>query len=301
MIRRLFAVVLVALISPPAVAESKAEALEVVATTASLGMLAREIGAERVQVEVLAPPDRDIHALQARPTMIRRLRGADLLLAVGADLEAAWLPAALRSAANPSLLPGRKGHFEAAAHVALMDAGQPADRARGDVHPAGNPHLHMDPIRLAEVGRALAEHLGGLNPAQAEAYRRRAEGFARQVEARMDGWRERARQAPGAVLYHKSVDYLLARLEVSVLGYLEPVPGVPPTPGHLRGLVEDLRGRPGVILFHDYHPSRGPDFLAEALGWPVWQLPLEPSMSARAEDYFVFIDEWVRAVSEPGG
>lgn len=295
---RVHTFVLLAMLMLPGAAIPAAP-LEVVATTASLGMLAREIGGEQVEVEVLAPPDRDIHTLQARPTMIRRLRSADLLLAVGADLEAAWLPAALRSAANPRLLPGREGHFEAAAHVTLLDAGQAADRARGDVHPAGNPHLHMDPVRLAEVARALAVHLAGLSPAQAEAYRRRAEDFARQVEARMGSWREQARRAPGAVVYHKSVDYLLARLEVPVLGYVEPVPGVPPTPGHLRGLVEKLRGRPGVILFHDYHPDRGPDFLADALGWPVRQLPLEPAMSARAEDYLAFIDEWVGALAGP--
>lgn len=273
--------------------------LEVVATTASLGMLAREVGGDAVRVTVLAPPDRDIHSLQARPSMIRDLRGADLLLAVGAELEAAWLPAALRSAANPRLLPGREGYFEAAAQVELRDRGTPADRAQGDVHPSGNPHLHMDPLLLAEVAEALAETLARLAPADAEAYRARAAGFSREAAERVRAWQAQAGGAPGAVFYHKSVDYLAQRLNVPILGYVEPVPGVPPTPGHLRTLVEDLRGRGGVILFHDYHPRRGPDFLAQALGWRAEQLPSEPPASADAADYFAFVGAWVQALADP--
>jgi zinc/manganese transport system substrate-binding protein len=110
-----------------------AAALDVVATAPSLGALVRAVGGERIQVTVLAPPDRDLHRLQAKPSMMRALRGADLVVALGAELESGWLPAAIANAANPKVLPGQPGYFEAAAQVSLLEVGGPADRARGDV------------------------------------------------------------------------------------------------------------------------------------------------------------------------
>ena len=118
-----------------------AMAVDVVATTSSMGMLARTVGGEIVAVTVLAPPDRDAHSLLARPSMMIALRRADLLIAVGADLEVGWLPAALRGASNPRILPGQQGYFEGAAQLILLETGQLADRARGDIHPSGNPHF----------------------------------------------------------------------------------------------------------------------------------------------------------------
>lgn len=134
-------------------------ALQVVATTASMGMLARTVGGPQVQVSELAPPDRDAHMLQARPSMLRALRDAQLVVAVGAELEIGWLPAAISGAANGAIAPGRPGYFEAAAQVPLLDAGLAADRAQGDVHPGGNPHVNLDPLRMAAISKALAERL----------------------------------------------------------------------------------------------------------------------------------------------
>jgi zinc/manganese transport system substrate-binding protein len=273
--------------------------LEVAATTASMGMLARVVGGDAVRVTVLAPPDRDPHALQARPSMLRALRDAELVVAVGAELEVGWLPAAIAGAANPRILPGRPGYFEAAAQVPLLDAGQPADRARGDVHPMGNPHVNLDPARMAAIAQALAERLTRLRPGEAAAFRANAAAFGRAVEARLPGWRARLAGAPGAVLYHRDGDYLLARLGVPVLGYLEPVPGVPPGAGHLERLVGELRGRRGVVLRQAYQPAQAADRLAALLGWSSHVVPMEPSTDARAEDYFRVIDAWVTALASP--
>ncbi|MCX7674176.1 MAG: zinc ABC transporter substrate-binding protein [Thiobacillaceae bacterium] len=276
---------------------SLAWALEVVATTASMGMLVRTVGGPQVRVTVLAPPDRDPHQLQAKPSMMRALRDADLLVAVGAELEAGWLPAALDGAANPRLLPGRIGYFEAAAQVPLIDAGQPADRARGDVHPAGNPHVHLDPVRMSTIARALAERLVRLDPARAADYRARAEAFARTVQARLPAWRAQVAGSAGAVLYHKDGVYLLERLGLPLLGTLEPIPGVPPTARHLQGLIERLQGRKGVVLYHAYQPAQGPQRVAEALGWPVQVVPMEPPADADADGYLRLIDQWVAALA----
>jgi zinc/manganese transport system substrate-binding protein len=273
-----------------------AMAVDVVATTSSMGMLARTVGGEMVDVTVLAPPDRDAHTLLARPSMMLALRRADLLIAVGADLEIGWLPAALRGASNPRILPGQQGYFEGAAQLVLLETGQLADRARGDIHPSGNPHFYMDPERMAMLAMALSDRLAQLDPANRSSYADRATAFSNAVTARVPKWKEAARNVPGVVLYHRDVNYLAAFLNVKVLGYIEPVPGIPPTASHLRDLVQRLSGTRGVILHSSFQASDGPEFLVRNLGWRRIQLPLEVSLGADGDAYLEHIDAWVSAL-----
>lgn len=272
-------------------------AVEVVATTSTMGMLARTVGGDRVQVTVLAPPDRDAHYLVARPSMMMALRRADLLVAVGAELEIGWLPAALEGANNPNVLPGRIGYFEGAAQIELIETGVIADRSRGDVHPLGNPHYYMDPERMVNVARALASRLGSIDPANASAYAGAAEAFATAVADRVPRWRELAKNATGVVFFHKDGNYLAALLGVSVLGYVEPLPGIPPTAGHLRLLVEQLKGQQGVILYNSFHPRGGPEFLSRNLGWPSRRLQHEVALGATSAQYLDHIEQWVTAIA----
>ncbi|HQR46340.1 MAG TPA: zinc ABC transporter substrate-binding protein [Thermoanaerobaculia bacterium] len=273
-------------------------ALSVVASTSNMGMLARTVGGDFVKVTVLAPPDRDPHTLQARPSMMLALRGADLLVAVGAELEVGWLPAGLSGASNPRILPGQPGYFEAAAQIPLIEKSAEADRSRGDVHPMGNPHVFLDPERMAAIARALGGRLGQLDPAHAAAYGANAEAFGKAVAGRVPGWKAQAAGTKGAVLYHKDANYLFALLGVPVLGYVEPLPGIPPTAQHLSDLVARLTGTKGVVLYTDYQPSQGPDFVAGKLGWKAIRLPIEAGPSADAEAYFRLIDRWVDSVAQ---
>jgi zinc/manganese transport system substrate-binding protein len=276
-------------------------ALEVVATTSSMGMLARTVGGPRVKVTELAPPDRDAHMLQARPSMMRALRDAQLVVAVGAELEIGWLPAALGGAANGTILPGRPGYFEAAAQVPLLDAGQAADRAQGDVHPAGNPHVNLDPARMATIAKALAERLAQLDAANAAGYRERATRFAAAVEAKLPAWQQKAAGSGGAVLYHKDGAYLLHALGLTLHGTLEPVPGVAPTASHLEALAGKLKGKggkQGVIVHTPYQPPAGAEKLASLTGWKVAVLPIDPPAGADAQGYFALIDRWVDALAK---
>jgi zinc/manganese transport system substrate-binding protein len=275
---------------------SAATALEVVATTSSMGMLARTVGGDAVKVIVLSPPDRDAHSLLARPSAMLALRRADLLVAVGADLEAGWLPAAIRGASNPRILSGQQGYFEGAAHLQLLEAGQPADRGRGDIHPAGNPHFYMDPERMARLAVALGDRFASLDPANRSGYAARAAAFANRVAERLNGWKRAAEGAPGVVLYHRDVNYLAAFLNVPVLGYIEPVPGIPPTASHLRDLVQRLTGSRGVIIYSSFQSSDGPEFLARNLGWRRVQLQLEVPLGADDAAYLQHIDNWVAAL-----
>lgn len=270
-----------------------AAALEVAATTPNMGMLVRSVGAEHVNVVVLAPGDRDVHYLEARPSMMVALRRADLLVAVGGELEIGWLPAAVQGAANPRLLPARPGYFEAAATVTLLDAGAPADRGMGDVHPGGNPHIYLDPLRMGVAAEALAERLAELDNANADAYRENARAFAERMARETAAWRERTRDAPGALLYHKDADYLMARLDVPVHGYLEPLPGIPPTARHIRQLVSELDGREGIVFHMVYEPARGPKRVAEALDWPLYRMQNNVPVDGTIEDYVALLERWV--------
>lgn len=271
-------------------------ALPVVASTTSAGMLLREVGGDAVTITTLAPPDRDAHALQVKPSMMRALRGARLVVAIGAELEAGWLPLAISAAANPRLLPGRDGYFEIAAQVPLLGA-QAADRGKGDVHPAGNPHVQMDPVRMADAGLALAERLATLDPARAAAYRANAQRFRAAVQDRLPRWQQQVAGAPGALLYHKDADYLMARFNVPVLGYVEPLPGLPPTAPHLARLAGRLQGGKGVILHTVYQSGAGLDSLARQLGWPQRALPVDPPAGSGAAAYFALVEQWLAALA----
>ncbi|HET8731922.1 MAG TPA: metal ABC transporter substrate-binding protein [Moraxellaceae bacterium] len=271
-------------------------ALPVVATTTSAEMLLREVGGTNVSISTLAPPDRDAHTLQVKPSMMRALHAARLVVSIGAELESGWLPPAIEASANPQLLPGQDGYFEIAAQVPLMGR-QAADRGKGDVHPMGNPHVQMDPVRLADAGLALAERLGKLDTGNAAAYRANAQRFHAAVEARMPAWQQQVAGAPGALLYHKDADYLMARFNVPVLGYLEPLPGVPPTASHLMELATRLRGRKGVVLHTVYQAGAGVATLAQQLGWQNVALPIDPAPGATAATYFALIDQWIKALA----
>jgi zinc/manganese transport system substrate-binding protein len=270
--------------------------LNVVATTSNMGMLARVVGGGAVNVTVLAPPDRDAHHLQVRPSMMAAIRRADLVVSVGAELEIGWLPPAIQGAANPRVNIGQPGYFEAARTVQLIDAGRPADRALGDVHPHGNPHIYLDPIRMSVAAEALAERMAELRPAHAGQFRANAADFSRAVDERMPRWMQMAAKSQGVVLYHADGKYATARFNIPILGYIEPLPGLPPTATHLRTLIHKLANQSGSILYAGFHPVRGPEFLSRHLGWPMNQvLHSVPLNDLTMEAYFLLIDSWIQA------
>lgn len=281
----------------PTLSTAASTPLAVVATTPAMGALVRSIGGEHVEVTVLGPADRDLHRLQARPSMMRALRDADLLVSVGAELEVGWLPAAVRGAGNPRLTAG-DGLFEAAAQVPLLGAGAPADRSLGDVHPSGNPHFHLDPQRFVQAGRALAARLTQLAPHESAAFAAGAETLAATVAERMPAWQRLAARSRPVLQYHADADYLLDRFQIDSLGYIEPLPGVPPRASHLAGLVTALQARQGVIVRAAYQPSQPTRRLRSQLGWPVLVLNPEPATDAGLAGYLALIEHWLGALAE---
>jgi zinc/manganese transport system substrate-binding protein len=289
--------ILLGLVGLLALASTPAVALDVVATSPSMGALVKAVAGPRAQLTVLTGQNRDLHMVQAKPTMMHALRRADLVVALGAELEVGWLPVAISGAANPKILPGTNGYFEAAAQVPLLDAGGAANRAMGDVHPVGNPHVNMDPVRMATIARALAERLARLDPAGAGQYRRGADGFAERVDRRVSTWRGKLSDAPGVVLYHRDATYLLERFGVPLLGTIEPIPGVPPTGRQISALTSELKGRSGIIIYSPYQSPKAPKSLAGSLGWRVVQLPMEPPEGSDGDGYLAHIGRWVDTIA----
>lgn len=284
--RILLALAAVLLLVQPAFA-----GLQIVATTPSLGMLANEIGGDQVTVRVLAPADRDVHYLDARPSYMAAMRRADLLLHIGAGLEAGWLPAALSGAANPAINQGRPGDFRAANFVSLRQSKTVQGPNMGHVHAEGNPHFTIDPQRLALLGEALAQRMGQLQPAQADLFAEQAARLADRLNAEAERLAAQVRPGQDYVAYHEDLDYLSEWLPVKVVGYLEPVPGIPPTARHLRELTAQLEDTQGHVLFAIFQPERGARYLQERLGWSVNPLPLEPAQPT-LDSYLALMAQW---------
>ena len=271
--------------------------INIVATTSSMGMLSRTIGGDLVKVTELAPPDRDVHTLQVRPSMMQALRQAQLVVSIGAELEQGWLPPAIESSSNPKILPNSMGYFEAAAQAPLIDAQANANRSQGDVHPLGNPHVQLDPVKMADIGLALAERLSKLDAANAAKYRQNAQQFKAAVEAKLPQWQKLSAGSTGVILYHKDANYLLTRFNVPLLAYVEPLAGIPPTASHILFLVQQFKGKKGVILHTVYQGNAGIAQLAQQLGWNHVSLPLEPVSNGNQQAYFAVIDQWLNAVA----
>ncbi len=286
--RRLI-VLLAALASLPAWS-----AVEVFATVPEWGALAREIGGERVAVFVATNALQDTHRIEARPSLLARARRAQLVVATGAELETGWLPVVLRESGNAAVQPGRDGYFEAAALVERLEVPAALDRANGDVHAAGNPHVHLDPHRLLRIGEALAERLARVDPANAAAYRAGFADFAGRWRSAIGRWEKAAAPLRGVpvLVHHGSFAYLTHWLGMPEIGTLEPKPGVEPSSGQLATLLERQRARPArLVLRAAYQPAAASDWFASRAAIPAVVLPYTVGGSPAAQDLFGLFDD----------
>ena len=287
--RLILGLVLAAALHQPALA-----ALKVFASEPQWAALAAELGGERVTAFSATTALQDVHHIEARPSLIARLRTADLVVCTGAELETGWLPVLLRQAGNGRVQPGTPGYFEAAAHVRLLEVPDSLDRAHGDVHASGNPHLHTDPRRIARVAAALAERLSTLDASSAEHYRARHERFAQRWREALAQWEARAAPLKGVrvVAHHKDWIYLYEWLGMQPAGTLEPKPGLPPTAAHLAALKAELARAPArLVIRTPYQDARAAEWLARETGVRIVVLPYTVGGSKEATDlYGLFTD-----------
>ena len=273
----------------------------VFATVPEWGALVREIGGDKVQVFVATHALQDPHRIEAKPSLLARARGAQLVVATGADLEIGWLPVVLRESGNAAILPGRPGYFEAATVVPRLEIPAVLDRAQGDVHPAGNPHIQLDPANILRVGEALTARLVEIDPAQAPGYRANWQSFAQRWQAAMTRWQKEAAVLKGlpVLVQHKSFSYLLNWLGMQEVGTLEPKPGVEPGSAYLGELLVRQQARPAKMVLRAAYQHDGPSqWMASRAGIPAVVLPFTVGGNERAVDLFSLFDDTVARLNK---
>lgn len=286
------AVVLMAIAATPASA-----ALNVFATVPEWAALAREIGGDKLNVFAATNALQDPHRIEAKPSLIARARSAQLVIATGADLEVGWLPVVLREAGNAVIQPGQPGYLEAASTVRLLEVPARLDRADGDVHPGGNPHIQTDPRNFLKVADALTARLVQLDPANASAYKAGLARFTERWKASMGRWEQAAAPLRGIPVWvqHRSFAYLADWLGLKELGALEPKPGVEPSSAHLAGILERQKATPArLILRAAYARPTASEWLGERAHLPVVVLPFTVGGDAEAGDLFALFDDTIR-------
>jgi zinc/manganese transport system substrate-binding protein len=270
--------------------------LSVFATVPEWAALAQELGGDKVKVYAATNALQDPHHVEARPSLIARARGADLVIATGAELEIGWLPLVIQQASNPKVRPGQPGYFEAASFVPLLGKPTKLDRAEGDVHPAGDPHIQTDPRNIARVAGELARRMAELDPSNASTYQSRYAQFSARWNASIANWEKQAAPLKGAsiVVQHKAFSYLEAWLGLREVAALEPKPGVEPTTAHLSGVLETLKNTPArMVIRAAYQSPRASEWIAERAKVNAVALPFTVGGTDGAKDLFGLFDDTI--------
>ena len=271
-------------------------ALNVFACEQEWAALAQELAGDKASVYSATNALQDVHKVEARPSLIARIRSADLLICSGSELEIGWLPLLLTQSGNARIQPGSAGYLEASQFVPKLEIPKVVDRALGDVHPSGNPHVHLDPRNIAKVADVLTERLVQLDPANAEAYKARASVFLERWRAALSRWEKETVRLKGVpvVVYHKDMSYFINWAGMREAGSLEPKPGLPPTPAHLAELVERMKRDPAkVIVYSPYNSPRAAEFLSERTKIPSVMLPFTVGGTDKAKDLFGLFDDTI--------
>jgi zinc/manganese transport system substrate-binding protein len=278
-------------------AQAAQAALKVLACEPEWGALVQELAGDKASVYVATTGLQDPHHIQARPSLVAAARGTDLLVCTGAELEVGWLPVLIRQSGNNAIQPGKPGHFEAAAYVRKLEVPERLDRADGDVHAAGNPHIQTDPRNLLLVAEPLARRLAELDPANAATYQARMADFMARWKAAIQRWEKEAAPLRGTsvVVQHKAFPYLQQWLGLVEVAVLEPKPGIEPTSSHLGTVLAGLQTRPAkMILRAAYNDGRGAEWLAERTKLPIVVLPFTVGGDDQAKDLFALFDDTIQ-------
>jgi zinc/manganese transport system substrate-binding protein len=258
-----------------AAAYARAE-ISVVATYPYIADIASRVGGGRVRVTALAPGNWDPHRVVPKPSMIARIRNADLLVINGAELEIGWLPPLVRESGNAAVRPGSPGLLDLSRSVKLIDVPSTVSRSGGDVHPSGNPHFHLDPLNIPLIAGAVCRRLCELDPKGEGVYRKNLADFNGHWGARMREWDISMARKRGAriVEYHTLFRYFTGRYGIVTVGYLEPLPGIPPASRHLKELIDTVKsGSASAVVADAYHPAAPARFVSEHGGVRLIVLP----------------------------
>lgn len=274
--------------------------INVVATLPDLGSLAREIGGDNVAVTFLAKPTEDPHFVDARPSFVVALRSADVLIDGGAELELGWLPPLLQNARNPKLEAGKPGRIQASDGIRLMEVPANLTRAAGDVHAQGNPHFGVDPIVAKAIAQHIAQSFSAADPPNAANYQANYKKFEAAVNAKLQEWGAAMLPFKGqhVVAYHDSWPYFAHRFGVEIDVFLEPKPGIPPSPSHLAEVIAQIKAQKiKAIIVEPYHDRKIAERVAQATGAKVVDFAQYPGGLPNTDTYIKLIDALVSRLS----
>jgi len=283
-------------------------AINVVTTTEDLASLVREVGGDRVRVEALARGYQDPHFVEAKPSFILKLNKADLLVLVGRELEIGWLPALINQSRNRKVQPGSPGYLDASLNARILEIPQgQITRAMGDVHPSGNPHYWLDPGNGRRMAQTIRDRLSQLAPGDAAYFASRYADFDKRLAAAEARWDAMMKPYRGldVVTYHRSWPNFADRFGLDVIGYVEPRPGIPPSPSHTLQLIREMKAKNvKLLLVEPYFDLKTPQSVARETGAKV--VVLLPSVGGEkgVDDYIKLfdydIDKLVAAIKETG-
>lgn len=275
-------------------AQPATAALRVLACEPEWAALVQELAGDKVSVSSATTALQDAHHIEARPSLIARARNADLVLCSGSELEVGWLPLLLRQSGNERIQPGTAGYMETSQLVPRLEIPKSVDRSLGDIHAAGNPHVHLDPHNIARIAQVLRDRLAQLDPSNASDYAARTTAFLARWGDAIRRWEAEAAPLRGLtmVVYHRNMAYLNAWLGLREVGSLEPKPGIPPTTAHLADLITRMQAEPAkVIVYMAYNNPQAAEFLSARTRIPAVMLPFTIGGSEQAKDLFSLFDD----------
>jgi len=285
-----------AALSSVVIALPAAAALNVFACEPEWGALAQELGGDKVSVYAATTALQDPHRIEARPSLIARIRTADLLICSGSELEIGWIPLLLTQSGNDKVQLGSPGYFEASQYVIKLEVPKVIDRALGDLHPGGNPHVHTDPRNIAKIAAALEDRLIQIDPANADTYRSRSKSFLERWQAAIARWEKEAAPLKGVpiVVYHRDFSYFINWAGMRQAGSLEPKPGILPTPSHLAELIDQMKRSPAkVVVYSPYNSPQAAEFLSSRANIPTVMMPFTVGGTEKAKDLFGLFDDTI--------
>jgi zinc/manganese transport system substrate-binding protein len=268
--------------------------LNVMASTEDLASIAHEVGGDKIKVEALARGYQDPHFVEAKPSFVLKLNKAQLLIVVGRDLEIGWLPPLITQSRNPRIQPGADGYLDASLSAKILElpTGQ-ITRAMGDVHPLGNPHFWLDPENGKRVAKAVETKLSQLDAANASYYAQRELDFERRLNEAMQRWKAAMAPYKGlkVVTYHRSWPNFADAFGLDVIAYIEPKPGIPPTPQHTLDVIQAMKAQNvKIIMVEPYFDLKTPNSIASSTGGKVLVMPPSVGGVKEAADYFKLFD-----------
>lgn len=278
--------------------------IKVITASADLKYICERIGGAEVRVESLASGAQDLHMVEPRPSMVFKLKKADLVVRVGLDLDM-WMDSLINAAKNKALFYGAPGYVDASAGVPLLEKPEgKVDASMGDIHIYGNPHYWLDPANGRIMARNILAGLKRLAPEKAALFEYNHAEFIKELDARLAGWQARAAKLKGmkVVTYHGSWPYFAARFRLEVIGHVEPKPGIPPSAAHLDALVTKMKAEGArVILAESYYPRKGPEFLAARTGAAIVTAAVSAGGAQDVKTYFDVFDHALGALEKYSG